>query len=421
MNSDLDIIKNGVLCIKNHKLDKIEPRKNHAPLPEGEKIIDARGGIIMPGLVNTHTHLPMALFRGLADDLPLSKWLNEYIFPAEANHIHPESVRIGALLSSAEMLLSGTTTCCDGYFHEDHVAAAMNEIGMRGILGQGVIDFPAPGVPKPEDNVNNAIKFLQKWKNISSLITPSVFCHSPYTCSGSTLTKAKDAADAKGVLFQIHAAETKDEYAFVQTKHHTTPVKYLDKIGIIDQNTLLVHAVWLDDDDIEIIAKRGASVSHNPGSNMKLASGIAPVPELFKAGVTVGLGTDGCASNNNLDLFSEMNTTAKLHKVNAMNPTLMDAVTVLKMATIQGAKALSLDSIIGSLEIGKKADVIVIDTRKPHLVPIYNPISHMVYAAQGSDVQDVIVNGRLLVKDRKLLTINIDDIIEKVIKLSENL
>jgi 5-methylthioadenosine/S-adenosylhomocysteine deaminase len=421
MNSDLDIIKNGVLCIKNHKLDKIEPRKNHAPLPEGKKIIDALGGIIMPGLVNTHTHLPMALFRGLADDLPLSKWLNEYIFPAEANHIHPESVRIGALLSSAEMLLSGTTTCCDGYFHEDHVAAAMNEIGMRGILGQGVIDFPAPGVPKPEDNVNNAIKFLKKWKNISSLITPSVFCHSPYTCSRSTLTEAKDAADAKGVLFQIHAAETKDEYAFVQTKHYTTPVKYLDKIGIIDQNTLLVHAVWLDDDDIEIIAKGGASVSHNPGSNMKLASGIAPVPELLKAGVTVGLGTDGCASNNNLDLFSEMNTTAKLHKVNAMNPTLMDAVTVLKMATIHGAKALGLDAIIGSLEIGKKADVIVIDTRKPHLVPIYNPISHMVYAAQGSDVQDVIVNGRLLVKDRKILTVNIEDIIEKVIKLSKNI
>ena len=421
INSDFDIINDGVLCIKNDKLAKIEPRKNHVPLPEGEKIIDARGGIIMPGLVNTHTHLPMALFRGLADDLPLTKWLNEYIFPAEANHIHPESVRIGALLSGAEMLLSGTTTCCDGYFYEDHVAAAVNEIGMRAILGQGVIDFPAPGVPKSEDNVNNTIKFLQNWKNISSLITPSVFCHSPYTCSRSTLTEAKDAADAKGVLFQIHAAETKDEYAFVQTKHHTTPVKYLDKIGIIDQNTLLVHAVWLDDDDIEIIAKRGASVSHNPGSNMKLASGIAPVPELLKAGVTVGLGTDGCASNNNLDLFSEMNTTAKLHKVNAMNPTLMDAVTVLKMATINGAKALGLDDIIGSLEIGKKADVIVIDTRKPHLVPIFNPISHMVYAAQGSDVQDVIVNGRLLVKDRELLTINIKDIIEKVIKFSENL
>jgi len=421
MNSDFDIIGDGVLCIKNDKLAKIEPRKNYEPLPDGKKIIDARGGIIMPGLVNTHTHLPMALFRGLADDLPLSKWLNEYIFPAEANHIHPDSVRLGALLSGAEMLLSGTTTCCDGYFHEDHVATVMNEIGMRAILGQGVIDFPAPGVPKPEDNVNNALKFIQKWKYKSPLITPSIFCHSPYTCSEATLKKAKDAADAKGVLFQIHAAETKDEYVSIQTTHHTTPLKYMDKIGIVDRNTLLVHAVWLDDDDIEIIAKRGASVSHNPESNMKLASGIAPVPALLKAGVTVGLGTDGCASNNNLDLFSEMDTAAKLHKVNAMDPTLMDAVTVLKMATIEGAKSLGLQDITGSLEIGKKADVIIIDTHKPHLVPVYNPVSHIVYAAQGSDVQDVIVDGRILVKDRTLLTVDVENIIEKVIRFSDNI
>jgi len=421
MNSDFDIIGDGVLCIKNDKLAKIEPRKNYEPLPDGKKIIDARGGIIMPGLVNTHTHLPMALFRGLADDLPLSKWLNEYIFPAEANHIHPDSVRLGALLSGAEMLLSGTTTCCDGYFHEDHVAAVMNEIGMRAILGQGVIDFPAPGVPKPEDNVNNALKFIQKWKYKSPLITPSIFCHSPYTCSEATLKKAKDAADAKGVLFQIHAAETKDEYVSIQTTHHTTPLKYMDKIGIVDRNTLLVHAVWLDDDDIEIIAKRGASVSHNPESNMKLTSGIAPVPALLKAGVTVGLGTDGCASNNNLDLFSEMDTAAKLHKVNAMDPTLMDAVTVLKMATIEGARSLGLIDITGSLEIGKKADVITIDTHKPHLVPVYNPVSHIVYAAQGSDVQDVIVDGRILVKDRTLLTVDVENIIEKVIRFSDNI
>ncbi len=414
MNPDLDIIENGLLCIENDKLVKIDSLDIDTPLPEGDKIIDAQGGIIMPGLVNTHTHLPMALFRGLADDLPLSKWLNEYIFPAEANHIHPESVKLGALLSGAEMLLSGTTTCCDGYFYEDHVAAAVNDIGMRAILGQGVIDFPAPGVPKPEDNVNNAIKFIQKWKNISPLITPSIFCHSPYTCSEATLKKAKDAADAKGVLFQIHAAETKDEYVSIQTKHHTTPVKYLDKIGIIDQNTLLVHAVWLDDDDIEIIAERRASVSHNPESNMKLASGIAPVPALLKAGVTVSLGTDGCASNNNLDLFSEMDTAAKLHKVSAMDPTVMDAVTVLKMATIEGAKALGLQDIIGSLEIGKKADIIIIDTHKPHLVPVYNPVSHIVYAAQGSDVRDVIVDGKVLLKNRKPLTVNMEDILGKM-------
>jgi 5-methylthioadenosine/S-adenosylhomocysteine deaminase len=421
MNPDLDIINNGVLCIKNDKLAKIESLENNASLPIGETIIDAHGGIIMPGLVNTHTHLPMALFRGLADDLPLSKWLNEYIFPAEANHIHSESVRIGALLSCAEMLLSGTTTCCDGYFHEDSVASAANEIGIRAILGQGVIDFPAPGVPKPENNVNNAITFIQKWKNISPLIIPSIFCHSPYTCSGATLKKAKDAAETEGVLFQIHVGETKDECLQIQTKHHTTPIKYLDKMGIIDENTLLIHAVWMDDDDIEIIAKRRGSVSHNPESNMKLASGIAPVPALLKAGVTVGLGTDGCASNNNLDLFSEMDTAAKLHKVSAMDPMLMDAVTVLKMATIEGARSLGLHDITGSLEVGKQADVIILDTHKPHLVPVYNPVSHIVYAAQGSDVQDVIVNGRILVKDRKLLSVDLGNILEKVINFSKNI
>jgi 5-methylthioadenosine/S-adenosylhomocysteine deaminase len=421
MNSNVDMINSGVLCIKKDTLAKIEPLENHTTLPEGKKIIDARGGIIMPGLVNTHTHLPMALFRGLADDLPLSVWLNKHIFPAEANHIHPETVKLGALLSGAEMLLSGTTTCCDGYFFEDSVAAAVNDIGMRAILGQGIIDFPAPGVPKPEDNVDNAIKFIQKWKDRSPLITPSMFCHSPYTCSEMTLKKAKDAAEGKGVLFQIHAAETKDEYASIQTKHHTTPVKYLDKIGVIDQNTLLVHAVWLTDDDIEIIAKRRASVSHNPESNMKLASGIAPVPALLKAGVTVGLGTDGCASNNNLDLFSEMDTAAKLHKVNTMDPTVMDAVTVLKMATIDGAKSLGLQDIIGSLEIGKKADVIIIDTRRPHLVPVYNPVSHIVYAAQGSDVQDVIVNGKILLRNKELLAFDMEDILGKVADIASRI
>jgi 5-methylthioadenosine/S-adenosylhomocysteine deaminase len=276
-------------------------------------------------------------------------------------------------------------------------------------------------VPDPADNVSYAQKFVQKWVGVTPLITPSVFCHSPYTCSEATLKKAKDAADANGVLFQIHTAETKDEYVSIQTKHHTTPVKYLDKIGILDQNTLLVHAVWLDDDDIEIIAKRGASVSHNPESNMKLASGIAPIPALLKAGVTVGLGTDGCASNNNLDLFSEMDTAAKLHKVNAMDPTLMEAATVLKMATIAGARSLGLQDITGSLEIDKKADVIIIGTHKPHLVPVYNPVSHIVYSAQGSDVQDVIVDGRILIKDRKLLTVDIESIIKKVIRFSDNI
>jgi 5-methylthioadenosine/S-adenosylhomocysteine deaminase len=418
VNSDFDIIENGVVCITQEKLERIETRADDTPLPEAEQIIDAKGGIIMPGLVNTHTHLPMTLFRGLADDLPLAVWLGEFIFPCEAKYLTPETVRLGTLLACAEMILSGTTTCCDGYFLEDDVASALYKSGIRGVLGQGVIDFPAPGVPDSSNNIRNAAGFVEKWQDVSPLITPSIFCHSPYTCSEETLKKAKAACDSKGLLFQIHAAETKNEYNRIQTEQHTTPIKYLDRIGMLDQNTLIVHGIWLDSDDIEIIAKRRSKVSHNPQSNMKLASGIAPVSGLLRAGVAVGLGTDGCASNNDLDLFREMDTAAKLHKVNLLDPTVMDARTVLKMATIDGAKAIGLDKDIGSLEAGKQADVIIIDTEKPHLVPMYHPVSHIVYAVQGSDVRDVIVAGRILVKNQKLLTLNLEDTLKKIAAIS---
>jgi 5-methylthioadenosine/S-adenosylhomocysteine deaminase len=418
VNSDFDIIENGVVCIIRGRLESIEARTDDKPLPKAEQIIDANGGIIMPGLVNTHTHLPMTLFRGLADDLPLALWLDEFIFPCEAKYLTPETVRMGTRLACAEMILSGTTTCCDGYFFENDVASAVYTSGIRAILGQGVIDFPAPGVPDPSNNINNATEFVEKWQNVSPLLRPSIFCHSPYTCSEETLKKAKAACDSKGLLFQIHAAETKNEYNRIQTEQHTTPIKYLDSIGILDQNTLIVHAIWLDDDDIEIIAKRRSKISHNPQSNMKLVSGIAPVSRLLSAGVTVGLGTDGCASNNDLDLFREMDTAAKLHKVNLLDPTVMDARTVLKMATIDGAKAMGLDQDIGSLEVGKQADVIIIDTQKPHLVPMYHPVSHIIYAVQGSDVRDVIVAGRILVRDRKVLTLNLEETLKKITAIS---
>ncbi|RLB81361.1 MAG: amidohydrolase [Deltaproteobacteria bacterium] len=419
VNSDFDIIENGMVCIRNGTIHRIEARPHDKPLPEAKEIIDANDGIIMPGLVNTHTHLPMTLFRGLADDLPLALWLDEFIFPCEAKYLTPETVRIGTLVACAEMLLSGTTTCCDGYFFEDDVASAVYTSGIRGVLGQGVIDFPAPGVPDPSDNIKNAVRFVEKWQGISPLITPSIFCHSPYTCSEETLKKAKAVSDSKALLLQIHGAETKSEYIRIQTEQHMTPVKYLDRIGILDENTLMVHGIWLNDDDIEIIAKNHVKVSHNPESNMKLAAGIAPVPGLLKAGVTVGLGTDGCASNNDLDLFREMDTAAKLHKVNLLDPTVMDAVTVLKMATREGAKAIGLDNHIGSLEPGKQADVIIVDTDSPHMVPMYEPASHLVYTAQGSDVRDVMIAGRILVRNKNLLTLDLEDILEAVAAISQ--
>jgi 5-methylthioadenosine/S-adenosylhomocysteine deaminase len=419
VNSDFDIIENGVVCISNGTIHRIEARVHDTPLPEAKEIIDANGGIIMPGLVNTHTHLPMTLFRGLADDIPLAQWLDEFIFPCEAKYLTPETVRLGTLVACAEMMLSGTTTCCDGYFFEDDVASAVYTSGIRGVLGQGVIDFPAPGVFDPSDNIMNAVKFVEKWQKVSPLITPSIFCHSPYTCCEATLKNAKAASDSKALLFQIHAAETKSEYVRIQTEQHTTPVKYLNRIGILDENTLMVHGIWLDDDDIEIISKRRSKVSHNPQSNMKLASGIAPVPSLLTACVTVGLGTDGCASNNDLDLFREMDTAAKLHKVNLFDPTVMDAKTVLKMATRDGAKAIGLDKHIGSLEPGKQADIIIVDTDTPHLVPMYNSVSHIVYTAQGSDVRDVMVAGRILVRNKNLLTLDLEDILERVAAISQ--
>lgn len=421
INTEDDVIHNGLIGIKDSRLVKIDSRHSHSPLPEASETIDAAGGLILPGLVNTHTHLPMTLFRGLADDLPLDTWLNDHIFPAESRHLHPETVRSGTFLGIAELLLSGTTTCCDGYFYEDTVAEAVAIAGLRAVVGQGVIDFPAPGVPDPSNNVQIAAEFLDRWKNRHPRITPSVFCHSPYTCSPKTLQAAKQLADDAGVLFQIHVSETRDEVARSLVKHGLTPIAHLHQIGLLDKNTLLVHCVHLTEADIELIATNRATVSHNPESNMKLAAGVAPAPDLLTAGLTVGLGTDGCASNNNLDLFGEMDTVAKLHKVISGDPTILNAREVLKMATLEGARAIGLGGITGSLEVGKQADLIIIDTQRPHLTPLYHPRSHVVYAARGSDVTHTIVGGQVVVMDGCLNTMNLDNVLEEVRKISRRI
>jgi 5-methylthioadenosine/S-adenosylhomocysteine deaminase len=421
VNASFEIIPSGLLCIKAGKIQRIASMPSNKSLPPAKESIDAAGGIIMPGLVNTHTHLPMTLFRGLADDLPLDIWLNQHIFPAEGAHINPDNVHWAALLACAEMLLSGTTTCCDGYFLEDQVAEAIRISGMRAVLAQGVIDFPAPGVPDPRKNIKIPQTFCAKWHNPTSLITPSIFCHSAYTCSAETLKKAKAHCVEKGLLFQIHAAETQNEWQQIKNEHQSTPIQYLDQLELLDKNTLLIHCVWIDEDDIEIIAASNARVSHNPESNAKLAAGIAPAPKLLRAGICVGLGTDGCASNNNLDLFHEMDMAAKLHKVDTFDPTTMDAATVVKMATIEGARAIGLDKRTGSIEVGKQADLIVIDTQAPHLMPIYHPESHIVYAAKSSDVRDVVVDGCVLVKDRKVLQLDIEEIMAKVREIAADI
>ncbi len=415
------IIENGWIGIHEGVIRAIESTAPDSPPPRANMTIDAVGGIVMPGLVNTHTHLPMTLFRGLADDLPLIDWLDDHIFPAEARFINPETVRWGTLLACAEMLLSGTTCCCGGYFHEDAVARTVAETGLRALLAQGVIDFPAPGVPDPAKNIDHARNYAQRWKGRSRLITPSIFCHAPYTCSDGTLKAAKAAADDLGLIFQVHVAETRFEREQSIEEKGLSPVAHLDRLGILDRRTVLAHCVWVDDADIATINRRGCAVAHCPESNMKLASGIAPVTRMRSAGVMVSLGTDGCASNNNLDLFGEMGTAAKLHKVATFDPTALNAASVLKMATIDGAHAIGLADHIGSLEIGKQADIIILDTRAPHLTPMYHPESHIVYTAGGADVRHVLVAGRQVVRDRRLLTISIGEVIDRVNAIAQEI
>ena len=421
VDEDNRIIPCGWIGIADGRIRAIE--NGFVPMPPSESAmrIDASGGIIMPGLVNTHTHLPMALFRGLADDLPLTNWLNDHIFPAESRFINPETVHWGTLLAGAEMLLAGTTCCCGGYFHEDAVARAIIQIGLRAVLAQGVIDFPAPGVPDPALNVDHAVSYARRWRNRSDLVTPSIFCHAPYTCSESTLKAGKCAADDLGLVFQVHVAETRSERDQSIQDNGLSPVAYLDRLGILDRRTLMSHCVWVDDADIDRIAERGCAVAHCPESNMKLGSGIAPVAAMRQAGITVGLGTDGCASNNDLDLFTEMDTTAKIHKSATGDPTAMRAPEVVNMATRDGARAIGLADSLGSLEIGMHADLIVLDTRAPHLTPMYHPESHIVYAANGADVRHVMIAGRQVVKDRKLMTVDVEQVIRRVNAISQEI
>ncbi len=399
-------METGSILIEEGRIADIRCGDSFSPEPH-RQVIDGTGLLVMPGLVNCHTHLPMSLFRGLADDLPLNVWLNEHIFPAEATQITPSTAEKWALHSCHELLLSGTTCCCDGYFYEDHVAKGVERSGIRAVLGQGVVDFPAPGVPDPRKNILTAEKFIHKWKKRNPLIHPSIFCHSAYTCSTETLKKGKNTADNLGVLFQIHVAETRNETTLTATnqgKSGHSVVQYLDDIGILDASTLMAHGIWLDKKDIDIVKKRKPAVAHCPASNMKLASGVAPVVSFMAAGIRVGLGTDGCASNNNLDLFSEMDMAAKLQKVALNDPCVLKAKSVVEMATLGGARALGLDHCIGSLAVGKQADLIALDLRRPHLVPMYDPFSTLVYSARGSDVILVMVEGNIRVRKGHLVT-----------------
>ncbi|MBA4394882.1 MAG: amidohydrolase [Desulfobacca sp.] len=409
----------GSLGIRGDKIISIQPRESEIPLPPAKKIMDARGFLIMPGLVNSHIHSAMTLFRGLADDLPLKTWLEQFIFPAEARFVNPDSVYWGSLLACAEMILSGTTTFADGYFFMDETLKAVEGSGMRALLCQGVLDFPIPGSPDPSQNIPIARRFVETWEGLSDRISTGLFCHSPYTCSPETLKIVKALCRVKQVPFFIHAAETQEEVTLIHSQYGKTPIQHLHDLELLDARTIIVHAVHLTPTDLELLARSGSAVAHCPESNMKLASGIAPVVEMLRRGIPVGLGTDGCASNNNLDLFQEMDTAAKLEKVHTLDPTVMNARTVLRMASIEGAKVLGLENKVGSLEVGKKADLLLLERSKPHLIPCYDPFSMLVYSAQGADVHSVMINGKMVMEDRKILTFDLKEVLEQVTRISQ--
>jgi 5-methylthioadenosine/S-adenosylhomocysteine deaminase len=415
---DGGLIEKGFVAVTGTTIASLGPSSALPRDIKARSVLDAAGKLIMPGLVNTHIHAAMTLFRGLADDLPLMAWLQEHIFPAEAKFVSPEMVYWCSKLAAAEMLLSGTTTVADGYFLEDSAARAFQEAGLRAVAAQGIIDFPAPGVPDPAGNIDAAADFLENWRDKNDRITPAVFCHSPYTCGAETIRRGKELADLFHAPFFIHAAETRQEVEQIRNSYGISPILHLHSLGILDEKTVLVHCVHLQQEELSLIAACGSRIAHCPESNMKMASGCAPLPQLLKQGITVGLGTDGCASNNDLDLFGEMNCCAKLHKLVSDDPTVVSARQVLRLATVDGARVLGLDRSIGTLAVGRKADIICIDCNQPHLTPLYNQ-DLLVYSARGADVTDVLVDGQRVVENRRIRTIDLEETLSRVKRMSE--
>jgi 5-methylthioadenosine/S-adenosylhomocysteine deaminase len=399
------VIPRGSVAIDGRDIVAVDTAEAIASGFRGRETLDAGGAVIMPGLINTHTHAPMVLFRGLADDLALMDWLQKYIFPAEAKMVSPEFVRAGTRLAALEMIESGTTTYADMYYFEEEIGRVTKAAGLRGVLGETIIQFPVPDAKTPADSLARTEKFAKEFAG-DDLITPAVAPHSMYTLDADTLKACRAMADRLRIPVIIHLAETKDEVKTSEEKYHATPTAFLDSLGFWGARTLAAHGVHLTPADIQILASRHVGVSHNPESNMKLASGIAPVEAMRKAGVTVGLGTDGAASNNDLDMFEAMRQAAFLHKLVSGDPRAIPAPTALEMATIEGARAMGMEKEIGSLDPGKRADLLIVSMASARQTPMYDPVSHLVYVTRGDDVRTTIVNGKILMRDRNVLTLD---------------
>jgi 5-methylthioadenosine/S-adenosylhomocysteine deaminase len=384
----------------------------------GAQTIDVRGQIVLPGLINTHTHAPMVMFRGLADDLALMDWLQKYIFPAEAKTVSPEFVRTGTKLAALEMIESGTTTYTDMYYFEEEIARATKEAGLRGVLGQTIIQFPVADAKTPAEGLARAEAYIKEFKD-DALIVPAVAPHAMYTLDQATLIACAQLGRKYDVPVLIHLAETQDEVKTARADHRNTPAGYLESIGFWGPKTVAAHGVWVTDDDIAILKRRNVGVSHNPESNMKLASGTAPILKYLAAGVNVSLGTDGAASNNDLDMFEAMRQASFLAKLGSGNPTAVPAQIALDMATIGGARVLGMDKLIGSLEPGKRADLITVSMSAARQTPMYDAVSHLVYVTRGDDVRNTIVNGKVLMRDRRVGTLNEAEVLAQAKALAQ--
>ncbi len=411
-NPKRQILKGVDIFVKDSRIAEIGKGVSR----RAEHIIQGKKKLVLPGLINSHTHLAMSLFRGMADDLPLAEWLRDHIWPMEMR-LTPKHIYYGTLLGCIESIKSGTTCLGDMYFGADEVARAVESSGLKALVSSVVVDL----LPESKAGIKVMKKTLRKLKALKSdRVRPWLGPHSAYSCSEETLQKVKEISMGEGVRINIHLAESKSEVDEVVEKHGKKPVEFLDEIGFLSPNLTAVHCVQLTRDEIETLKRTDVKVVHNPCSNMKLASGIAPVPEMLEKGICVALGTDGPASNNRLDIFQEMKVAALLHKVNKLDPTVMPAEKILDIATINGAKALGLEKEIGSLETGKKADIAIMNLDRPHLQPIVSDrslISHLVYSATGDDVETVIINGEVVMKNRAILTVDESKVLDSVNKL----
>jgi 5-methylthioadenosine/S-adenosylhomocysteine deaminase len=400
------VIENGAVAIRGDRIIGVGAKAEIDKRFEARQRLDRPDAILAPGLIDTHTHAAMSLFRGIADDLRLQDWLTKFIFPAEAKNVSPEFVRWGTRLGCLEMLLGGTTTFTDMYYFEDVVAEVAKEAGMRGVLGETIIGFPVADNKTPAEALQFTERYLTRFRN-DPLVVAAVAPHALYTNSDETLKASRALANKYHAPLIIHLSETKKENDDAMAKRHMSPTRVLDSLGVWNGRSLAAHGVWLDERDMGILKARGVGVAHCPSSNMKLASGVAPVVRMLAMGLSVGLGPDGPAgSNNDFNLFEEMDLAAKLQKVATGDPQALPAATALEMATIRGARALGMEKEIGSLEAGKCADLIMVRTDRPNAVPMYDPVSQMVYAMKADDVRDVMINGKPVVRDARILTLN---------------